>query len=352
VPLVSPVTSRDVTDAGATRAAPWATPFTRTSTWYPVIAEPPLLTGAVHRTVAEALPPVAAPIVGAAGTVAGTVGVTVFDAADGAPTGPPLPRGVLIPQSGGSGEVIAAATGPTPRDRAGPGGNAASAASTCSFVDLARPTPGSGGSVTPHCGLPVPARPRDDVDVTVRDFPRAPARGEPGPAHGTHWVHRPEEARVIRVLLADDNVFVRSALVDLLSAGGDIEVVAECADGDEVVAAAELTCPDVVILDLAMARVSGLAAARRLLAVQPESRIVILTATLSAAAVREAHALGAVGYLLKDAEPDELPGHVRTVAAGGTVWRPDRGAAPSDFAFLTQSTFPGTDRGDASQKPC
>jgi DNA-binding NarL/FixJ family response regulator len=156
---------------------------------------------------------------------------------------------------------------------------------------------------------------------------------------------------VIRVLLADDNVFVRSALVDLLSTGGDIEVVAECADGDEVVPAAEQTCPDVVILDLTMTRVGGLAAARRLLAVRPEARIVILTATLSAAAVREAHALGVVGYLLKDAEPDELSGHVRRVAAGGTAWRPGIGAAPSDFAFLTESTSSSTDRGGASQNP-
>jgi DNA-binding NarL/FixJ family response regulator len=154
---------------------------------------------------------------------------------------------------------------------------------------------------------------------------------------------------VIRVLLADDNHFVRSALVDLLSAGGDIEIVAECTDGDEVVPAVEQTRPDVVILDLAMARVGGLEAARRLLAVQPEARIVILTASLSAAAVREAHILGAVGYLLKDGEPDELPGHVRTVAAGGTAWRPHAGSAPSDVVFLTEANFPGTDRGDATE---
>jgi DNA-binding NarL/FixJ family response regulator len=156
---------------------------------------------------------------------------------------------------------------------------------------------------------------------------------------------------VIRVLLADDNVFVRSALVDLLSTGGDIEVVAECADGDEVVAAAEHTRPDVVILDLTMTRVGGLAAARRLLAVQPEARIVILTATLSAAAVREAHALGVVGYLLKDAEPDELPGHVRRVAAGGIAWRQGIGPAQADVLSLTESTSSSTDRGGASQNP-
>jgi DNA-binding NarL/FixJ family response regulator len=156
---------------------------------------------------------------------------------------------------------------------------------------------------------------------------------------------------VIRVLLADDNVYVRSALVDLLSAGGDIDVVAECADGDEVVSAAEDARPDVVILDLSMVRVGGLAAARRLLAAQPDARIVILTATLSAAAVREAHDLGVVGYLLKDVEPDELPRHVRTVAAGGTAWRPGSGPAQSDLLFLTQANPPGTHRGDSSETP-
>jgi DNA-binding NarL/FixJ family response regulator len=130
---------------------------------------------------------------------------------------------------------------------------------------------------------------------------------------------------MIRVLLADDNAFVRSALTDLLTSSGDIEVVAECADGDEVVAAAQRSRPDVVILDLAMARMGGLEAAERLLAVQPDARIVVLTGTLSTTAVRAARDLGVVGYLLKDAVPEELPEHVRTVAAGGTAWRTDTG---------------------------
>jgi DNA-binding NarL/FixJ family response regulator len=130
-----------------------------------------------------------------------------------------------------------------------------------------------------------------------------------------------EEEDMIRLLLADDNAFVRSALVDLLTAEGDFTVVAACADGDEVVEAAERTHPDVVLLDLAMARVGGLEAARRLLSVQPGARVVILTATLSSAAVREARNIGVVGYLLKDADPASLADHLRTVAAGGTAWR-------------------------------
>lgn len=138
---------------------------------------------------------------------------------------------------------------------------------------------------------------------------------------------------MIRLLLADDNGFVRSSLTELLTSGGDIAVVAQCTDGDEVVAAAKRTTPDVVLLDLAMPRVGGLEAARRLLAAHPEARVVILTATLSAVAVREARELGAVGYVLKDADPRELSHHVRTVAAGGTAWQGES-EAPVDTPFL------------------
>jgi DNA-binding NarL/FixJ family response regulator len=133
---------------------------------------------------------------------------------------------------------------------------------------------------------------------------------------------------MIRLLIADDNDFVRQSLVELLTACGDMSVVAECADGDEVVEAADRTHPDVVIVDLAMPRVGGLEAARQLLAVQRDARVVVLTATLSAAAVREARELGVVGYLLKDADPGELPDHVRAVAAGGTAWRGGAEHAP------------------------
>ncbi len=121
---------------------------------------------------------------------------------------------------------------------------------------------------------------------------------------------------MIRVLLADDNAFVRRALVDLFTTREDIRVVAACADGDEVAPAAEETRPDVALLDLAMPKVSGLEAARKLLAVQPDVRVVFLTATASAAALREAREIGAVGYLLKDLDPDELCRQLRRVAAG------------------------------------
>ena len=148
---------------------------------------------------------------------------------------------------------------------------------------------------------------------------------------------------LIRALVADDNAVVRDGLVRLLDVVPDVSVVASCADGDEVVTAAERTHPDVVVLDLVMPRVGGLEAAARLLAVQPDTRVVILTAHLSAAAVREARRLGVAGYLLKDDDPLELPHHIRRVAGGGTAWHP-AAVAEGDLPFLTETEFPDTHR--------
>jgi DNA-binding NarL/FixJ family response regulator len=86
---------------------------------------------------------------------------------------------------------------------------------------------------------------------------------------------------VIKVLLADDHAFVRDSLTELLSATGDVTVVAQCEDGGQVLDAARRTRPDVVLLDRAMPRVTGLQAARELLAEHPEARVVVLTGSLT-----------------------------------------------------------------------
>jgi DNA-binding NarL/FixJ family response regulator len=125
---------------------------------------------------------------------------------------------------------------------------------------------------------------------------------------------------VIKVLLADDHDFVRSSVADLLMATGDITVVAECADGSEVLAAALRTQPEVVLMDLAMPDRTGLEATRDLLYAGVPSRVVLLTGSFSAASAREARALGAAGYVLKDDDPAALPQLVRDVAAGGSAW--------------------------------
>ena len=138
-----------------------------------------------------------------------------------------------------------------------------------------------------------------------------PRRPQPVP------VRRPA---LITVLIADDHPLFRGALVDLFGTTGDIAVVAVCADGAEVLAAAERTRPDVVLLDLCMPRSTGLDAARALADAGLRSRVVLLTGSFSPATVREAHACGAVGYLLKEDDPADLPQRVRDVAAGGTAW--------------------------------
>ena len=139
---------------------------------------------------------------------------------------------------------------------------------------------------------------------------------------------------MIKVLLADDHAFVRDSVAELLSASGDITVVAQCADGSEVLAAALRTQPEVVLMDLAMPDRTGLEAARDLLDAGVPSRVVLLTGSFSAASVREAQALGAAGYLLKDDDPAALPGLVREVASGGSAWTPRAAASLASPADL------------------
>lgn len=130
------------------------------------------------------------------------------------------------------------------------------------------------------------------------------------------------QAPVVRVVVVDDHSLVRDALTDLLESAGGISVIGQCADGTEVAEAVEDLRPDVLLLDLQMPRMDGLTAARGVRTAHPDVRIVFLTSGLNDATVREARAIGAAGYLLKDADPADLPGLVRDVAAGGTAWHP------------------------------
>jgi DNA-binding NarL/FixJ family response regulator len=134
---------------------------------------------------------------------------------------------------------------------------------------------------------------------------------------------------LIRVLIADDHPFVRETLADLFAGTEDIAVVAECADGNEVLLAVQRTRPDVVLIDDGMPRMPGLEASRALLEAQPDSRVLMLTGRFSPASFREAHSLGVKGYLLKGDDPSDLIQRVREVAAGGTAWSPSAAEHPS-----------------------
>jgi DNA-binding NarL/FixJ family response regulator len=120
----------------------------------------------------------------------------------------------------------------------------------------------------------------------------------------------------IRVLVADDHRIVREGLVRLLVEDGACTVVAEAADGIEAVEKAIATHPDVVVLDLAMPRLSGLEAVRRLRHELPRTRVLVLTVHDEEEYVVPVVAAGASGYLLKDAAASELLAAVRALHQG------------------------------------
>ena len=128
-------------------------------------------------------------------------------------------------------------------------------------------------------------------------------------------------AAVIRVVLADDQALVRSGLRALLANSNDIHVVGEAADGREAVAVVTRTQPDVVLMDIRMPGVDGISATQRISADQRLSDVAIIMLTTFDeddqifAAIRA----GASGYLLKDAEPDDLREAIRVVAAGDAL---------------------------------
>ncbi|MGW1715690.1 response regulator [Streptomyces sp. NPDC002156] len=123
---------------------------------------------------------------------------------------------------------------------------------------------------------------------------------------------------MIRVLLADDQAMVRSALAMLLSGEDGIEVVGEAADGAEAVALAAELRPTVVVMDVRMPGTDGVAATRRITAdaFPGEARVLVLTTYNVSEAVYQALRAGASGFLLKDAAPAELVRAVRALAAG------------------------------------
>jgi DNA-binding NarL/FixJ family response regulator len=121
---------------------------------------------------------------------------------------------------------------------------------------------------------------------------------------------------VIRVLVADDHAFVRAGIEQVLAGRDDIDLVGSAASGVEAVALAQERAPDVVLMDLQMPELDGIAAIRRLAGERPRTRVVVLTAFSDRPRILEALDAGAAGYLLKDAPPDEILAGIRAAAAG------------------------------------
>lgn len=140
----------------------------------------------------------------------------------------------------------------------------------------------------------------------------------------------------ISLVLADDHPLVLSGLQSLLAREPDLRVLACCADGRSALRAVEMHRPDILVLDVRMPRLDGLAMLQEVRSRDLPTRVILLAAELRAAQVAEATRLGVRGLLLKDAALNTLVQCIRTVHAGGQ-WPPHRSMASALDEWLRQS---------------
>jgi DNA-binding NarL/FixJ family response regulator len=152
----------------------------------------------------------------------------------------------------------------------------------------------------------------------------------------------PERKAPLRILLADDHVTVRHGLKLLIDGEADMKVVAEAGDGEAAVQKALELKPDVVVMDISMPGMNGLAATRALRTAQPDAVIVTLTRHADDAYLQELLRAGVSGYVLKRSAPTELLHAIRGVAAGGQY---------IDSTLTSRVTGLITKRGGRAEKP-
>lgn len=125
---------------------------------------------------------------------------------------------------------------------------------------------------------------------------------------------------MIRVMVVDDHDFVRSAMCELIESTDDMCVVADAANGAAALDAARSARPDVVLMDLSMPVMNGIDATRLLVAALPGVRVIVLTTSTKGQDVHDAAAAGAVGFLSKGADPDDVLEAIRAAGNGGMAW--------------------------------
>jgi DNA-binding NarL/FixJ family response regulator len=146
---------------------------------------------------------------------------------------------------------------------------------------------------------------------------------------------------MIRLLLVDDQALFREGLHTLLSLHEDLQVVGEAGNGLEALAAADTLRPDVVLMDLRMPILDGVAATRRLLAAHPTTRVIVVTTFDDDELVFDGLRAGAVGYLLKDVSSDKLVEAIRAAARGESFLQPSIAAKVlAEFNRLERSAAP------------
>ncbi len=155
-------------------------------------------------------------------------------------------------------------------------------------------------------------------------------------------------SKVIQVLLVDDHPVVRRGLAAVLDAEEYIEVIGEASDGYEGVTLTQKLRPDVVLIDLKMPQLDGVGAIRKILSVNKNVKIIILTSYADDKHIYEGIAAGAKGYLLKDAPPDRLVEAVRAADRGESLLSPEIAARILDQFSSMINQSPSD---DSTQKP-
>lgn len=141
---------------------------------------------------------------------------------------------------------------------------------------------------------------------------------------------------LLRVLIADDHPVFRNGLCALLSSEPDMEVVGEATSGDEAVAVATATQPDIVMMDLQMPGGGGIAATRQVLDISPHVRILVVTMFEDDDSVFAALRAGARGYVLKGSSPAEVLRAIRAVGAGEAIFSPAIAQRLLDYFAVSQ----------------
>ena len=146
---------------------------------------------------------------------------------------------------------------------------------------------------------------------------------------------------LIRVLIVDDQALFREGLRTLLSVQTDFEVVGEASNGEEAIRLAVQTRPTVVLMDVRMPVMNGVAATERLKSVLPESRVIILTTFYEDEFIFDGLKAGAVGYMLKDVSSEKLSEAIRAAARGDYFLLPSITAkVVAEFSRLAKAALP------------
>lgn len=131
--------------------------------------------------------------------------------------------------------------------------------------------------------------------------------------------------RKMRIMLADDNALMRDALALFLESDAEIDVVAQVADGTEVLAQMDLARPDVICMDISMGVLDGIATTLQVCRLYPHAKVIGLSAYADISRILEMVQAGAVGYVYKGKAGAELLKAIRTVYQGQTYFNPDLG---------------------------